>query len=305
MDDKIKSTIEKVVKLASQNPEFGAELRKRLGIASLASVVSVDDRKLDEIYEYCIEKVVKKQAKEFYADFPLPAIRDALIDDFCRMESFRRKDNFGDFCLALYQQIERMTNVICTNPALTTIAEKMMQCCAYVKSGKTITPSIENRAEGEFTVAGLLFPGQNKQTGLPYSVEKPKKTLQSHYAIDKMRIVVYFLGYKGLMKTGDYDAYTEFTSVLKDLYQCRNTNHRGNNLFPWEQEVIDRIIPHKGIYYLKFLGALTEYVDCIKTGYPEIPTMLAFVQSGQVKPVSGIKIKGKIDLPEDGKKRFR
>ncbi len=305
MDEKLKSTIDKVVKLANQNTEFGEELRKRLGITS-SSIVSATDYKIDDIYEYCIEKVVRRQAKEFYADFPLSSISDVLIKDFCRMESFRRKDNFGDFCLSLYQQIECITNKLCTSPALSTIVEKMFGYPAYVKYGKDIEPTIDNRT-GEYTIAALLFPGQNKKTGLPNSIEKSKTVLQSQYAIDKVRIIVYFLGYQCIMKNSDYDCFKEFTSVLADIYSCRNTNHRGNSTTSWEQETLDRIIPHKGIYYLKFLGALTEYVDCVKNGYPEINKMLRYTETIKSKTIesSGPKILGKIDLPDDGRKRIK
>ena len=307
MDDKLKTTIEKIVRLASQNAEFDVELRKRLGTTSPASVMTIDDVKLDEIYEYCIEKVVRKQAADFYSDFPLTTISSALIDDFCRMESFRRKDNFGDFCLSLYQQIECITNTLCNNRELSTIVENMMGYPAYIKSGKYINPTIEDRIEGDFTIAALLFPGKNRKTSLPYSIEKSKIALQSQYAIDKVRIVVYFLGYRGMMKSSDFDSYKDFTAVLSDIYMCRNTNHRGNTLTQWEQETLDRVLPNKGVYYLKFLGALTEYVDCITKGYAEIHAMYGYAQNLKVKQIQlpGPKILGQIDLPNDGKKRFK
>ena len=104
MDDKLISTINKITRLTQQNAEFDMELRKQLNVASANSVLS-DDERINEIYEYCIEKIIKQQANEFYEDFPLQSIKDILIGDYIRMESFRRKDNFGDFCLSLYQQI--------------------------------------------------------------------------------------------------------------------------------------------------------------------------------------------------------
>jgi hypothetical protein len=303
MDEKLKSTIDKVVKLANQNAEFGTDLRKKLGISS-ACVVNTTDERIDNIYEYCIEKVVRRQAEGFYADFPLHSISDTLIEDFCRMESFRRKDNFGDFCLSVYQQIEGITNKLCTSPALATIVEKMVGYPAYVKSEKGIESTIEDRT-GEYTIAALLFPGQSKKTGLPNSIEKSKTALQSQYAIDKVRIIVYFLGYQGMMKNGDFESFREFTSVLSDIYSCRNTNHRGNTVTSWEQEILNRVISHKDIYYLKFLGALTTYIDCVKTGYPSIPRILEYAEKLESKTISysGPKVVGKIDLPDDGKKK--
>ena len=96
--------------LTKQDVEFNEELRKKLGITSSASSALIDDDRLNQIYEYCIEKIIRKQAEDFYKDFPITAIVSTLIDDYVRMESFRRKDSFGDFCLALYQQIECVTH---------------------------------------------------------------------------------------------------------------------------------------------------------------------------------------------------
>ena len=75
MDDKLMSTIDKITRLTQQNAEFDMELRKRLNVASANSVLS-DDERINEIYEYCIEKIIRQQAIEFYADFPLQSIKD-------------------------------------------------------------------------------------------------------------------------------------------------------------------------------------------------------------------------------------
>lgn len=307
MDEKLKSTIEKIVQLSKQNPEFDAELRKRLEITSSANYALVEDERISQIYEYCIEKVIRSQAIDFYKDFPLKSIIPTIVEDFVRMETFRRKDNFGDFCLSLYQQIECITNKLCTNPSLYAVVEKMMGHSPYVKSGKNIETTIENRVDGEYTIAALLFPGQNKKTGLPYSIEKSKVTLQSQYANDKMRILVYFIGYKTLMKSSDYDSYIEFTSLLSDIYQCRNMNHRGNTLNEWEQSTLNRISPLKSFYYFKFMGVLAQYVDYIRNGFDYIPELKKYSDSIKEKKMSAPKPKvlGKIDLKDDGKKRFK
>ena len=142
MDDTIESILHKVIQLTRQNPEFNTELRKALEITPSAMSISIDEGKLDNIYEYCIEQILKKQANEFYQDFPIKSIIPSLVDDFVRMESFRRKDAFGDFCLALYQQIECITNCICENSKLNQIAEKMWGQSAYVKSGAGIVQKV-------------------------------------------------------------------------------------------------------------------------------------------------------------------
>ena len=293
------STIDKITRLTQQNAEFDMELRKQLNVASANSVLSEDER-INQIYEYCIEEIIRKQANEFYKDFPLQSIKDTLIGDFVRMESFRRKDNFGDFCLALYQQIECMTNRLCEKKELSDITEKMWGYPAYLKVEKGKELSIYNRS-GDYTIASLLFRDKTN------AFEKSRKSLQTQYAIDKIRIIVYFLGYKAMMKGSDYDSFIEITLLLNDIYQCRNMNHRGNSQNQWEKETFARIIPLKSLYYFKFLGVLAQYVEYIKEGWGYIPELKKYSDSIEKRKISApqLKIVDKIDLKDDGRKRFK
>lgn len=293
------STIDKITRLTQQNAEFDMELRKQLKVASANSVLSEDER-INQIYEYCIEEIIRKQANEFYKDFPLQSIKDTLIGDFVRMESFRRKDNFGDFCLALYQQIECMTNRLCEKKELSDITEKMWGYPAYLKVEKGKELSIYNRS-GDYTIASLLFRDKTN------AFEKSRKSLQTQYAIDKIRIIVYFLGYKAMMKGSDYDSFIEITLLLNDIYQCRNMNHRGNSQNQWEKETFARIIPLKSLYYFKFLGVLAQYVEYIKEGWGYIPELKKYSDSIEKRKISApqLKIVDKIDLEDDGRKRFK
>lgn len=304
MDDKFKGTIKRIVQLTQQNLEFGTELRKALGIEPSAISVSTQDKKIDEVYEYCIEKVLKEQAKDFYLDFPLKSILPTLINDFVRMESFRHKDNFEDFCLALYQQIERMTNLLCTNKELGTIAEKMWSCPAYVKYDKETPATIDNRV-GTYTIASLVFPGTGKN-GL-YAVEKSKQNIQTLSAMDKTKVVLYFLGYKAAMRSNDYENFIKISQYLKDIYQCRNLNHRGNTLLSWEKEALNRILPLKSFHYCIYLGVLSQYVQYIKDGLKELPAILKYAESleKQLLKPDGPKILGKIDLSKFEKKKSK
>ena len=299
------STIDKIARLTQQNTEFDMELRKRLNVASANSVLS-DDERINDIYEYCIEDIIKKQATEFYADFPLQTIKDRLIGDYIRMESFRRKDNFEDFCLSLYQQIECMTNKLCENKDLSDITEIMWGHPAYLKIEKGKDTSIYNRG-GDYTIASLLFPGNNKQSGNTNAFVKSRISLQTQYAMDKIRTIVYFLGYKAMMKSGDYDSFVEITSLLNDIYQCRNMNHRGNSQNQWEKETFDRIFPLKSLYYFKFLGVLAQYVEYIKERCGYIPELKKYSESIEKQNISAPqpKVLGKIELKDDGRKHFK
>ena len=60
-----------------------------------------------------MERVIREQATQFYKDFPITDLTSQLIEDYCRMERYRRQNNFGDFCLAVFQQVENITNWFC------------------------------------------------------------------------------------------------------------------------------------------------------------------------------------------------
>ena len=295
MEDNKKAAIGKIYLLTKQDGEFNEELRKKLGIASSASSALIDDDRLNQIYEYCIEEIIRKQAEDFYKEFPVTSIVSTLIDDYVRMESFRRKDNFGDFCLALYQQIENITNKICESSVLAEITDKMWGHLAYVKTPEgQQEPDIRDRT-GKTDIANLIFYGTSKN-GLPNAVEKSKKSLQNQYASDKIRIIVYFYGFGTRLKNSDFDSFREITGLLNDIYQCRNMNHRGNTLTQWEEETL----PMKSLYYFKFLGCLAQYISFIKKGDSEISNILAYARSLESKKVElpGPVIKGKMDLEE-------
>ena len=123
MDEKKTTTIDKIYQLTKQDAEFNEELRKKLEITSAESP-TIDDERLDQIYEYCIEKIIRKQANEFYHDFPLNSIKSQLVEDYVKMEFFHRKDHFEDFSFSLYQQIECITNKLCENAIFSEITEK-------------------------------------------------------------------------------------------------------------------------------------------------------------------------------------
>jgi len=221
--------------------------------------------KIDDIYELCVEKILRKQAEEFYKDFPIKSIIPTLVEDFVRMESFKRKDDFLDFCLALYQQIECITNNLCESKVLADITKKMWNIPAFLKTEKGKECTIDNRYEPGKTIAQFIFYGKDK-SGNPKYIEKSQKELKEQNATDKIRIIVYYLGFKCMMKNTDWDSYSEITSLLRDIYQCRNMNHRGNSQSEWEIENQNRIISLKSFYYFKFHGALTQYIEFVKSG---------------------------------------
>lgn len=266
------------------------------------------ESKIDEIYEYCIEKVVTQQAKDFYSDFPLKDIVPTLEYDFVRMERARRHNDFKDFCLALYQQIECMTNRLCRDKILTEIVEKMWSCPPFVSIhyGEPEIPFGERIKERK---TSDKIPSIAKLVLIP-SADFDKKvfiTLQNQYAMDKIRIIIYFVCYQTLLT--NYGEYSEITKTMNEIYCCRNLNHRGNELKEWEQKIVEQILKQESYYYFKFMGVLALYVSQIQTGIVCLSNIFDYAQT--ITPttikhtIPGPKVVGKIDLPEDNKKRFK
>jgi hypothetical protein len=282
MEDNKKAAIEKIYLLTKQDVEFNEELRKKLGIASSASSAIADDERLNQIYEYCIEDIICKQAEEFYKDFPIPELQDQLRADFRKMELFRRKNSFDDFCLSVYQQIENITNFLCEDESFNEVAQKMWAYPAYLRQGEGITPKLEERSsiygKPYYAIAHLVFIGKDEQ-GHPNSIIRTAKPLREQFAWDKIRNVVYFIGYKAEMLNWMYNGYSDICNLLYELYQCRNLNHRGGNKTEKAEGVINKIKPLQSLYYFKFYGLLTQYVEFVKDGFPLSPKLISYANS--------------------------
>lgn len=320
MEDKLKTAVEKIKLLSMKNEEFRNAMKEVFGKKTceetIVHVVEHTDEeiasedeasqgreKIDHIYEYCIEEVLKSQAEDFYKDFPdeLQPIVGQLITDYIRMESFRRKDNFGDFCVALYQQIEGITNKLCETRALNDIAEKMWGYPTYVEVLEDNNKAIDiSRRKGTYAIASLIF--------LKGKESKASQSLQTLYALDKIRSVIYFVGYNAKMRVSDYDDYVEMCDLMSDIYNCRNTNHRGSTQREYEEEVTTRIWAMRSFYYFKFMGALAQFIDFVKNGIKGLHEVATYAATLEKKPLpasSNIKVVGKIDLPDKARNRFK
>lgn len=81
----------------------------------------VSDARISDIHEQCIEEILQEQASDFYKDFVIETLRPQLISDFVKMEHWRRRNNIQEFCMALYQQIEAITNFLSADENLNLI----------------------------------------------------------------------------------------------------------------------------------------------------------------------------------------
>ena len=278
------------------NAWFVKRLREKYGLRY--------DVKIDDIYEYCIEQVIRDQAEQFYKDFPIKELVPGLQEDFMKMEFCHRRNSFDDFSIAVYQQIERITNEVCSNKKLNEVVAKLMGHPAYVASvqlsdGSWKDVAVSDRSTSStYQIAKLLF-GKEK------AVEKSMSALSAQWAVDKIYCILYFLCYQAKLKSQEYNQFNEYKYLYKAIYQFRNLNHRGSVLTDDQKEIIDRIRPQQGVYYFKFMQALLFYVEGVAVGLAHLDELYNYAKDQKKIAVSPFNVLGKIDLPEKSTKRIK
>ena len=226
---------------------------------------TIGNAKLDEIYEYCIEKVIKGQAEDFYKDMPLKDIVPQLESDFVKMERAKRRDDFDEFALSVYQQIECMTNEVLRLTNLREIATEMLNEPAYYRM-KKVDDEWKLVRTGGFSIGDYLF---GKERMEKIKVNKIDEFLK--YANEKIACVEYFVCFNAKFQEPESKYFKEYKDLYYEIYQFRNLNHRGGVVTDYQKNIIDRIRPSQSKYYLKFLKALEFYVsgvcNCLAKGF--------------------------------------
>ena len=107
MDEKLISTLDKILRLCNQNAEFDKELRKRLGLASSANALSLDDERIRKIEKYLglDYSVDSLKSTIDYSFIQMDDVRNQLISDYREMMRFRygtrdHQIHFDEFCRA-------------------------------------------------------------------------------------------------------------------------------------------------------------------------------------------------------------
>lgn len=115
MDDKLKGTIKRIVQLTQQNPEFGVELRKALGIEP--SAISVSDNSVPANVQAIREALEIRASHSINYDFiKEERLNSQLYIDNLRMENaalnLKKSENerFYIFCVNAFYQIENIIN---------------------------------------------------------------------------------------------------------------------------------------------------------------------------------------------------
>lgn len=120
MDEKLLPTLNKIIQLTEQNPEFGAELRKKLGMTSSAKATlqsSDFDKRVEHIEKYLgLDYYVDGQPSLIdYSFIEETEIRTQLISDNREMMRYRYGTrfhiiNFDEYCRYAHLQVEMLLN---------------------------------------------------------------------------------------------------------------------------------------------------------------------------------------------------
>lgn len=231
------------------NNWFRKELVNKL--VPLTASKSGNNPEITEIHEYCIKKILQDQAKLFYKDFNLPNINDELCNDYVRMEQYRRADNFEEFCMAMFQQIELIVNTLSNNNIENYVRENWNK---YLVSWDD-----KNDGSQKGKLLWLfIFYYNLSQEDLLKKMNKPIIEWDFH---EKYKSV---LAYHYFNKTlSNYKEFDLISNGIYELYQVRNLNHRGGKKTPKQIEVTSKIKDSKSKYYFKFLGLFEDFVTRI------------------------------------------
>lgn len=234
------------------NEWFKKELISKLDTKTERTIPSA----ITEIYEYCIKLILKDHAEKFYEHFKILDIKEKLINDFIRMEKFRREGKFEDFCLAAFQQFEAIVNIL--------LNESLLQ---YIKLNKDESALLRFDKDSKIYVRRGYPPIGNLifQTN---DIEKINTILAGaikDWNFNKRyRAVLYYYYFNKEIK-GTVEQFEKIYALGDYLYQGRNLNHRGSFHYPHQQEILDKILPNQHKYYFKFLGFLEDFVSGINS----------------------------------------
>lgn len=219
-----------------------------------AILAPASDARISDIHEQCIESILQQQADEFYQNFVIEEIRPQLIADFIKMEHWRRRNNIQEFCMALYQQIEAVTNYIANNNDLNLIWRNIRN------AGFSVNLKSKDICDrwGEKSI----------EQGIVYKKENYGKELNSLLAMDKFKAILFLIVWKTNVHINNINFFDNDFHTGNDIYQIRNLNHRGKVNPEDKSERVTAILEHPTTAMCTLLGFYARFISGINNGYP-------------------------------------
>lgn len=241
-----------------------------------------DDKRISEIYEYCIRQMIKEQAESLYKDFPLTGIKDELVSDYIKMERAHRDNNIDDFGIRLYRQIENIVRTLSKDETLSDVVSSMMDV-PYAVSGYN-NPQVQNRPELDRnnrpvkTIAEFVLIPSNRAT----KAERKGKALSEQYATDMARFIIYFVCFGGMMQNGiSFEQWKRQTEAYSDIYSIRNRVHGGGECSAHDIQRYEAMKASATQSYFRLMSFLVFLVDGVKKGFPLKQELVDFANAQQ------------------------
>lgn len=257
--------------------------------------------KVDDIYEYCIEEIIKQQAQEFYKDFVIHDLQETLIQDFIRMEHWRRRNNLDEFGMAVFQQIEGIINYLGNNKVLNDIYVLTKNALCYVDYSN---PIVTNRySKSTYSIGQFIFYDPKKYSELGH---KSLSLLPTYY---KFKVIDYYICHQASLQMSQYNQFSEEMNLLSMIYALRNKNHRGNEATMEELAKLKPLEDNPSRAFLTLTTFLTWFIDSVQQGYPISKELIEFSKQNFPEPKAlapSLRFTGEklsIDQLERGRRR--
>lgn len=208
---------------------------------------------LNEVHELNLEQIIRVQAYNFYKYFPFEPLKKELTKDFIEMEHCRRRDDFYRFSVAVYQQIENITNYLFKENNL------------WPKTVDTINSEISEteKPKSWFKISTqFVYPNNSSNVNQDKITEYVLKTNEMNIKYrDKFKIVLFYEYFKS--NTVQYNKWLSMVDTAAKLYSARNKVHRGSIDTEYQEKILLEIELNKYSYYLLFSGFLADFVTTI------------------------------------------
>ncbi len=277
--EELKKLLSFITTLTEQpgNEEFVAGLRAIL----LSDTPGIEKSKLEEIYEYCIERNSRNQATDFYKNFPIDELRNELVESYILMEGFRRRGDFLNFCAHLFKQIEGVANYICNLPEYQQIFTNLLDCPAIFKYDKDSQPYRDPESP---SVAVLIYDAYGQTSD---GREKKNNALKKQQIQDKIKIAMYLAGYAACLYS--HSEFKAFGFNIFKLYLVRcAADHSGATRTEKQEPIYREAVENPGKHYIEFMTLLNSVISKVSVGFLAKDDLFKFAESYGVEECVGV-----------------
>ena len=271
----VDETIDKLSKDFPQEPMINKLKEKFFSLANKQFIKSA----YQGIHELTVEDVIKKQASEFYKYFP-QTIKNELVESFVEMEHQRRRDNFWEFCIQIYKQVECYTNHLFKSETLLLIIINKWQDKTFTNTSIKWDTQTNSYSSFEYKYGNVRyyeFLGYKKTNGSSFKKDDYKSHFENtsysviedskrfSYFQAKFKIVLYILFFD---ENVNEEIFKKNMDLFYEIQQSRNVIHGGkgsainsSNNITNQDRISQQSYNNRYVNYLKYQGFLAEFMQ--------------------------------------------